>query len=118
VADLRIEAEMARRICNEVKDKNATLTREKVHTHCNTLQHRAASCNTIHHRNTLQLPATHSKEVKDKNATLTREKVRTHCNKLKHPATPCNILQHPARTATHCNTQQYTTMKSRTRTRH
>jgi len=29
VSDLRIEAEMARRICNEVKDKNAALTREK-----------------------------------------------------------------------------------------
>jgi len=29
VSDLRIEADMARRICNQVKDKNAALTREK-----------------------------------------------------------------------------------------
>ena len=59
---------------------------------CNTLQHTATHCNTLH---ALQ----HSAHT------------ATHCNTvhaLQHTATHCtqrNTLQHSAHTATHCNTQ-------------
>ena len=64
-------------------------------THCNTLQHAATRCNTLHGFFQLQHVS------KSKRVCNTLQHSATSCNTLQHPATPYNTLQHPA---TCCNT--------------
>ena len=62
---------------------------------CNTLQHTATHCNTLHALQHSAHTATHC------NTVHTLQHTATH-------STHCNTLQHSAHTATHCNTSQHT----------
>jgi len=92
-------------------------------THCNTLQHDAAHCNT--HTCTsgcaASAPATYSNTLQHTYASQNtqhgpQQRTATNCNTLQYTATCCNTLQHTAANcstlqhiAAHCSTLQHTT---------
>ena len=79
---------------------------------CNTPQHAATRCNTLH-RTALHFSKRLIQFVTDKHCSVTHcntlKHAAAHCNTLQHAATHCNTLQH---TATHCNTLQHTATHS------
>ena len=71
--------------------------------HCNTLQHTATRCNSLHLRQQQRLMLL--QHITTQGNTF--QHTATHCNTLQHIATHCKILQH---TATYCSILQHTTI--------
>jgi len=71
---------------------------------CNTLQHTATHCNTLHVTDAGGVRARTKLPALQHLHCSTLQHSATHCNTLQQSAIHCNILQH---SATHCNTLQH-----------